>query len=131
MTKSERLDKIEANLNFMAKCMEQLLEQQKKQLEEQTTIEEVEVEPQLEEPIDIKSMVENYASKITDKMQREKLTRDKVIELIEKFGGLKHIDITRCGSDSWYIIFVNEHTHNIVKYTIDLELNSCKAYLLY
>ena len=133
MTKKERLDSLEANMNFMAKCMEQLLEQQKKQLEEQQTIEEVEAEPQpqLEEPIDVKSMVENYASKITDKMNREKLTRDKVIELIENLGGFKKIDCHRFGSDCWGVYFILEPTNNVVKFRIDLELNSCKAYLLY
>lgn len=130
MTKKERLDSLEANLNFMAQCMEQLLEQQKKQIE-QTTIEEVEVEPQLEEPIDIKSMIENYASKITDKMQREKLTRDKVIELIENLGGFKKIDCHRFGENAWGVYFILEPTNNVVKFRIDLELNSCKAYLLY
>lgn len=130
MTKSERLDNIEANLNFMAKCMEQLLEQQQKQIEEQT-IEDVEAEPQLEEPIDIKSMIENYASKITDKMNREKLTRDKVIELIENLGGFKKIDCHRFGENAWEIYFILEPTNNVIKFRIDLELNSCKAYLLY
>lgn len=122
MTKNERLDQLEANLNFMAECMEQLLEQQKKQIE---------VEPQLEEPIDIKSMIENYASKITDKMNREKLTRDKVIELIENLGNFKKIDCHRFGSDCWGVYFILEPTNNVVKFRIDLELNSCKAYLLY
>lgn len=130
MTKKERLDSLEANMNFMAKCMAQLIEQQQKQLEEQT-IEEVEDEPQLEEPIDIKSMIENYASKITDKMNREKLTRDKVIELIENLGGFKKIDCHRFGSDCWGVYFILEPTNNVVKFRIDLELNSCKAYLLY
>lgn len=130
MTKNERLDQLEANLNIMAKCMEQLLEQQKKQIE-QTTIEEVEAKPQLEEPINIKSMIENYASKITDKMNREKLTRDKVIELIENLGGFKKIDCHRFGSDCWGVYFILEPTNNVVKFRIDLELNSCKAYLLY
>lgn len=128
MTKSERLDKIEANLNFMAECMEQLLEQQQQQLEEQTTIEEAEAE-QLE--IDVKSMIENYARKITEKMNREKLTRDKVIELIENLGGFKKIDCHRFGSDCWGVYFILEPTNNVVKFRIDLELNSCKAYLLY
>lgn len=122
MTKKERLDSLEANMNFMAKCMEQLLEQQKKQLEEQ---------PQLEEPINIKSMIENYASKITDKMNREKLTRDKIVELIENLGGFKKIDCHRFGSDCWGVYFILEPTNNVVKFRIDLELNSCKAYLLY
>lgn len=132
MTKKERLDSLEANLNFMAKCMEQLMEQQKKQqLEEQTQIKEAEQQPQLEEPIDIKSMIENYASKITDKMNREKLTRDKVIELIENLGGFKKIDCHRFGSDCWGVYFILEPTNNVVKFRIDLELNSCKAYLLY
>lgn len=129
MTKKERLDSLEANMNFMAKCMEQLLEQQKKQLEQQQK--QVEVEPQLEEPIDIKSMIENYASKITDKMNREKLTRDKVIELIENLGGFKKIDCHRFGENAWGIYFILEPTNNVVKFRIDLELNSCKVYLLY
>ena len=128
-TKKERLDRIENHLNFMAKCMEAMQKQQMKQLEEQQTIEEVETEPQLEEPI--KDMVVNLSRKINDKMQNEKLERNKVIELIENLGGLKHIDIIRCGSDSWYAIFVQEHNHNIVRFTIDLELNSCKANILY
>lgn len=122
MTKKERLDSLEANLNFMAKCMEQLLEQQQKQIEQQ---------PQLEEPIDIKSMIENYASKITDKMNREKLTRDKVIELIENLNNFKKIDCHRFGENAWGIYFILEPTNNVVKFRIDLELNSCKAYLLY
>lgn len=124
MTKNERLDQLEANLNFMAKCMEQLLEQQQQQLEE-------EQQPQLEQPIDIKGMIENYANKITDKMNREKLTRDKVIELIENLGSFKKIDCHRFGSDCWGVYFILEPTNNVVKFRIDLELNSCKAYVLY
>lgn len=122
MTKKERLDQLEANLNFMAKCMEQLLEQQQKQIEQQ---------PQLEELIDIKDMIENYARKITDKMNREKLTRDKVIELIENLGGFTKIDCHRFGSDCWGVYFILEPTNNVVKFRIDLELNDCKGYVLY
>lgn len=131
MTKKERLDSLEANMNFMAKCMEQLLEQQKKQQLEQQTIEEAEQQPQLEEPIDIKSMIENYASKITEKMNREKLTRDKIIELIENLGGFKKIDCHRFGENAWGVYFILEPTNNVVKFRIDLELNSCRGYLLY
>ena len=131
MTKNERLDRIENHLNFMAKCMEAMQKQQMKQLEEQQTIEEVETEPQLDETIDIKDMVENYASKITDKMNREKLTRDKVVELIENLGGFKKIDCHRFGENAWGVYFILEPTNNVVKFRIDLELNSCKAYVLY
>ena len=131
MTKSERLDRIENHLNLMAKCMEAMQRQQMKQLEEQQTIEEVETEPQLDETIDIKDMVENYASKITDKMNREKLTRDKVVELIENLGGFKKIDCHRFGENAWGVYFILEPTNNVVKFRIDLELNSCKAYVLY
>lgn len=123
MTKKERLDSLEANLNFMSEIMAQLMEQQKKQLEVK--------QPEQEQPIDVKSMIENYASKITDKMNREKLTRDKVVELIENLGGFKRIDSHRFGSDAWGVYFILEPTNNVVKFRIDLELNSCKAYLLY
>ena len=125
MTKNERLDRIENHLNFMAKCMEAMQEQQK-QLEA-----EAQQEPQLDETIDIKDMVENYASKITDKMNREKLTRDKIIELIENLGGFKKIDCHRFGENAWGVYFILEPTNNVVKFRIDLELNSCKAYVLY
>ena len=125
MTKNERLDRIENHLNFMAKCMEAMQEQQK-QLEVET-----QQEPQLDETIDIKDMVENYASKITDKMNREKLTRDKVVELIENLGGFKKIDCHRFGENAWGVYFILEPTNNVVKFRIDLELNSCKAYVLY
>ena len=125
MTKNERLDRIENHLNFMAKCMEAMQEQQK-QLEVET-----QQEPQLDETIDIKDMVENYASKITDKMNREKLTRDKIIELIENLGGFKKIDCHRFGENAWGVYFILEPTNNVVKFRIDLELNSCKAYVLY
>lgn len=122
MTKKERLDNLEANLNFMSKCMAQMLEQQKKQLEEVEPIEEV--EPPMEE------LARIIVNKINDKMEHEKIDRNDIIKIIESFN-FKRIDTTRLGANCWNAIFVNEANKSIVKFIIDLELNSVKGYVLY
>ena len=139
MTKNERnekLDRIESHLDFMAKCMEQLQRQQMKQLEEQKrqleTKAEAEAEQQAEqlETQNVKDMVANLSTKINEKMRTEKLDRDRIIEILEKFG-LTKIYSHRIGQNAWGVIFVIPSSGNVVKFVLDLELNNVKANVLY
>lgn len=128
MTKKERLDSLEANLNFMSEIMAQLMEQQKKQLEE----EQKQVEA-IEEPTNeglTKSIVESYANKITNLMENKDLKIDDVIELITKCN-LTLIDKLRIANQRYRLYFIEPTYHNVIGFTIDTELKWIKATLLY
>ena len=127
MTKKERLDSLEANLNFMAKCMEQLMEQQKEQLEEEQQQQKQIVE---EEPT-IEVKVNNMANKISEVMEENKsLQLNDIIELIQSYG-LTKVDSLRIADKRHRLYFIEPINHNIIGFTIDTELRWAKATLLY
>lgn len=121
MTKSERLDQLEANLNMLSEIMQTMIEQQQKQI--------VEVVEPTNEGL-TKEIVENYANKITNLMENKDLKIDDVIELITKCN-LTLIDKLRIADQRYRAYFIEPTYHNVVGFTIDTELKWIKATLLY
>lgn len=130
MTKSERLDSIEANLSTLSEIMQTMIEQQKKQMEEQQQQQKqiVEVEPTNEGLT--KEIVENYANKIANLMENKDLKLNDIIELITKCN-LTLIDRLRIADQRYRLYFIEPINHNVVGFTIDTELKWIKAELLY
>lgn len=128
MTKSERLDSLEANLSMLSEIMQTMIEQQQKQMEEQQQKQLMEVEPTNEGLT--KAIVENYANKITNLMEAKTLELNDVIELITKCN-LTLIDRLRIADQRFRLYFIEPINHNVVGFTIDTELKWIKATLLY
>lgn len=126
MTKSERLDSIEANLSMLSEIMQTMIEQQQKQMEQQQ--QQIEVEPTNEGLT--KPIVESYANKITNLMENKDLKIDDVIELITKCN-LTLIDKLRIADQRYRLYFIEPTYHNVIGFTIDTELKWIKATLLY
>lgn len=126
MTKSERLDSIEANLSMLSEIMQTMVEQQQQQMEQQQ--QQIEVEPTNEGLT--KPIVESYANKITNLMENKDLKLDDVIELITKCN-LTLIDRLRIADQRYRLYFIEPTYHNVIGFTIDTELKWIKATLLY
>lgn len=130
MTKSEKLDRLEANLSIMSEIMQTMIEQQQKQMEQQQQQKQIEA---IEEPTNeglTKAIVKSYANKITNLMENKNLEIDNVIELITKCN-LTLIDRLRIADQRYRLYFIEPINHNVVGFTVDTELKWIKATLLY